>query len=183
MKYNRTLDFMVLSMNAMKHGKGALAAKLFAKAATQDDVEDAIRILEASNARAHELEAETKKLAAAKKVEAKPAAKKVEAKPAAKPVVAKKETSPAAKRLAASEDIPVDDVPEGTNDGEIDESELGADLVDDDELAMDNEDEEQLAGDLSELEDGADEATDDSVDVSEEFAAVLASMQRKAGRK
>ena len=52
MKYNKALDYTVLALNEMTNGKPVLAARLFAKAAEQSDVKDALRILEASNAAA-----------------------------------------------------------------------------------------------------------------------------------
>ena len=52
MKYNKALDYTVLALNEMTNGKPVLAARLFAKAAEQSDVKDALRILEASNAQA-----------------------------------------------------------------------------------------------------------------------------------
>ena len=52
MKYNKALDYTVLALNEMTNGKPVLAARLFAKAAEQSDVKDALRILEANNAQA-----------------------------------------------------------------------------------------------------------------------------------
>lgn len=160
MKYNRALDFLLLAAQATKHGKNELAAKHFAKATIQPDIDDAIRVLEASNARAWEAhQAELTAKAKAKKVEASKA-------------------TPSTKRLRASEEI-IDD---GANDGEEIAPELGAELVED-EVEIEDEtgdDEELLSGDLSDLEDEAEEA-EEGVDV-QQFAAVLASMRRQSGR-
>lgn len=52
MKYNKALDYTVLAMQEMVNGKPVLAARLFAKATEQPDLQDAMRILEASNAQA-----------------------------------------------------------------------------------------------------------------------------------
>ena len=86
----------------------------------------------------------------------------------------------AKKRIKASEEIVEDDdLPEGTNDGLPPEVEAETeDEVEDDE--DDEEDEELLSGDLDNLEDSAEEAEDEA-DIAE-FAAVLASMRRKAGK-
>lgn len=168
MKYNRALDFTILSLNAGSKGNTKLSAKLFAKAIAQPDFEDAIRILEASNDKAHKAEQELK-------------AKALEAKAAAAKVVEAKKGPEAAKRIKASEEEVIDDPVDGVDDGEIAESELGADLVEDDDLEV----EEEVAGDLSDVEDAAEDATEDADDSEtdiEEFAALLSSMQKRARR-
>lgn len=50
MKYNKALDYVALSMNALRKGNAKVAAKLLAAAVKQDDCVQAIRILEANNA-------------------------------------------------------------------------------------------------------------------------------------
>ena len=163
MKYNHSLDYAVLALQAASKGRTELAAKLFTKAVAHPDLESAMRIIEASNAKAFEVEAASKK-AEIKKVEAKKEVKKVEAKPAAK-------------RIKASEEGMEETVLE---DADGAEDALGADLVTDLTTEPEVEDEvgeeETLAGDFDELEDVA--GDDDTAD---EFAAVLASM-RKASK-
>lgn len=87
----------------------------------------------------------------------------------------------AKKRIKASEEIVEDDdLPDGTNDGLPPEVEAE---TEDEEVEVDDEDEEDeelLSGDLDSLEDSAEEAEDEA-DIAE-FAAVLASMRRKAGK-
>ena len=59
-KYNKALDYMVLSMAAMLKGDHTQAARLFASAAVQADVKDAIKVLEVSNAHAFAIEAKAR---------------------------------------------------------------------------------------------------------------------------
>lgn len=88
------------------------------------------------------------------------------------------------RRIKASEEIVEDDdLPDGTNDGlppeveaETEDEEVEVEVEDEE----DEEDEELLSGDLDSLEDSAD-AAEDEADIAE-FAAVLASMRRKAGK-
>lgn len=165
MKYNKSLDFAALAIQASQAGRHVLAARLFGRAVTASDAGDALRIIEASNAKAHA--EETQRLQAAVKASA------------------------AKRRLQASEgDEGCDEDAEGDD---LDDLELGADLVDDvdpdvtpignDEDALeDDPSQEALAGDLDELEDeddaGADADEDDSgeEDPAEAFASILASM-------
>lgn len=93
---------------------------------------------------------------------------------------ARKEEKPASKPISASKRLKADAEDVNEDDGAIDG---GTDV--------DDEDMEALAGDLSELDDEADEADEadedeadgDEVDPAEQFAKVLASMQRRSGRK
>lgn len=169
MKYNRALDHVALAIKAMVVGKPELAAKHFTKAAAQPDAADALRIIEASNAKAFEVEAAAKKVEAAKKVAP---AKKV----AAKKVAPSKKEVDASKRLRASDEEVMDD-----------EDELGADLVEDEEAMQDEVPQEELAGDLDELDDEEDDEEDEDEEAGEDagaaFAKVLSSMHsRKAGK-
>lgn len=65
MSYNRTLDYVALGLRELTANKNpVLAARLFAKAAAQGDVDAAIRTIEATNRFAH---AQAVKAAAASK--------------------------------------------------------------------------------------------------------------------
>jgi len=54
MKYNRAMDWVALALNELVANKNpVLAARLFAKAGQEGDVNDAIRTIEATNRYAH----------------------------------------------------------------------------------------------------------------------------------
>ena len=160
MKYNQSLDFAALAIQASQKGRHVLAARLFARAVTASDADDALRIIEASNAKAHE---DGRKLAAA---------------------AAKAKAVKARRAVKASDD-------EECSDEDLEDLELGADLVDDidpDAKAVDNDEDaleedpsqEALAGDLDELEDEDELEGDDAEDQATAFASILASMTPKA---
>lgn len=64
MRYNRALDCLVLALEAATKGKADAAARHLAAAAKEPSAAKAVRILEASNARAHALTAKRKRLSA-----------------------------------------------------------------------------------------------------------------------
>ena len=64
MKYNRALDCLVLALEAAAKGKADAAARHLAAAAKEPSAAKAVRILEASNARAHALTAKRKRVSA-----------------------------------------------------------------------------------------------------------------------
>ena len=68
MKYNRSLDHVLLAIDAQQKGQPLTAAKHFARAGKEPDIKDAIRILEASNAQAQAQE--RTKIAATKRIKA-----------------------------------------------------------------------------------------------------------------
>jgi len=72
-KYNHSLDYTVLALASAADGDFAKAGKLLLKASTQHDVQDAVAILEASNAQAFD------KLTASRKANPVKATKKVKA--------------------------------------------------------------------------------------------------------
>lgn len=69
MQYNKTLDYTVLALDAMRQSKPVLAARLLAKAGEQKDLSAAIQILEHSNKTAHAAEVRAK-LVASKRLRA-----------------------------------------------------------------------------------------------------------------
>lgn len=195
MKYNKCLDFAALAIQAANRGKPLLAARFFARAATADDAQDALRIVEASNGRAWEqAQEEQRKIAAAAKAEKAKPAVKAAAKPAekAKPAVASKaRVAVAAAECKASEEEEIGDDEEGlVGDEELDDLELGADLVEDQDSLEEQLPQESLAGDLAELDEGFEDEAEEEAEGEPEpddddaaaFAAVLASMQKNAGK-
>lgn len=64
MRYNRALDCLVLALEAATKGKADAAARHLAAAAKEPSAAKAVRILEASNARAHALTAKRKRVSA-----------------------------------------------------------------------------------------------------------------------
>ncbi len=64
MRYNRALDCLVLALEAATKGKADAAARHLAAAAKEPSASKAVRILEASNARAHALTAKRKRVRA-----------------------------------------------------------------------------------------------------------------------
>ena len=58
--YNRALDYTVLGLAELKNGKPVLAARLFAQAVEQSDIEAAIKVLEASNKHAFAVQAKAR---------------------------------------------------------------------------------------------------------------------------
>lgn len=67
MKYNKSLDYVVLSMAAMMAGQPQRAARLFASACAQPDAKSGVAVLEFSNKHAF---AQASKVQAAKRVTA-----------------------------------------------------------------------------------------------------------------
>jgi spore germination protein YaaH len=55
--YNRALDYMALALVQASKGRPQTAAALFIKASTSPDMQQAVAIIEASNAQAYELKA------------------------------------------------------------------------------------------------------------------------------
>lgn len=55
--YNRALDYIALAMVQASKGRPQTAAKLFMKASTSPDMQQAVAIIEASNAQAYALKA------------------------------------------------------------------------------------------------------------------------------
>ena len=59
--YNRALDYMALALVHASKGRPQTAAKLFMKASASPDMQQAVAIIEASNAQAYELKAQAAK--------------------------------------------------------------------------------------------------------------------------
>lgn len=155
LKYNRALDCLALAAQAMhRDGDEILAARLFAKAMKQPDIQAAINVIEATNRHAFaQLEAAAKR----KPVQTATAAAKTA--PQAKPATAVKRVQAAEEMAEEESEFPVEEAP------------IEADAFDGDPLD-DVEEEEEV-----------EEAPVEPVVAGRRMAEVLSSMKRKRDGK
>jgi hypothetical protein len=131
-KYNRALDCLALAAQAMhRDGDEVLAARLFAKACKQSDMQAALDTIEATNRYAFaQLQASKAEQTPAPKkptqAAAKPAQTPTPTKAAAKPSTAVKRVQAAEEMAEEESEFPVEDVEE-----EHVEADFGADPLDD----------------------------------------------------